>query len=75
MTVLPLFIQSSAGAGFALDYGLGLRLPAQVSLTTVDRMVEEQVHATSTTRIVPLDFGEAQYTELGVAPAQRCAAT
>ena len=62
------FTAFEARAGFFLEYGLGLRLPVQVAVTTVDTMVEEHLYATSTTRLEPLDFSAAQYSAMGVAP-------
>ena len=54
-------------AGFVLDWGLGLRLPMEVGLTTPDLMAEGSSHW-PTTYVQGLDWSAADFQQAGVAP-------
>lgn len=54
-------------AGFELDWGLGLRLPAHVNLTGPAEMVQGSPYD-FTTSLTPLDWSAAQYLAAGVEP-------
>jgi len=54
-------------AGFDLDWALGLRLPANVSLSGPDQMVQGSSYNFSTS-LLPLDWSADQYSATGVAP-------
>ena len=58
---------ASIKAGFKLDWALGLRLPAEVTLSGPDQMVQGQSYD-FTTSLNPLDWSASQYSDVGVAP-------
>ncbi|TEU18449.1 MAG: hypothetical protein E3J21_05915 [Anaerolineales bacterium] len=53
-------------AGFELDWALGLRLPAEASLTGPDQMVQGSSYSLSSA-LTPLDWSGTQYANVGVA--------
>jgi hypothetical protein len=54
-------------AGFELDWGLGLRLPAEVTLTGPD-VVEQGTDYNLSSVLNPLDWSASDYSIAGVAP-------
>ncbi len=60
-----IFTIAEGKAGFFLDAGLGLRLPAKVDLNSPDSLQENSTVELSTS-ITPLDFDAADYEQLGI---------
>jgi hypothetical protein len=54
-------------AGFELDWTMGLRLPAQATLTGPGQMAQGSSY-NFTTSLIPLNWTEGQYSAAGVAP-------
>jgi hypothetical protein len=64
-----IFTIAEGRAGFFLDAGLGLRLPANVELRADESLPENSI-AEVKSSITPLDFSASQYEELGI-PAKK----